>query len=126
MFHALKLMQIQQSTMKRKQPVSFLAIYSLLLIGIVQCDWNDGNVGVDRPGGNFPGMPVPLNTSDDNHVHACAELCQKTTGCVAWAFNQPFCSSSNSTQPPECYLKSSKTSQQLDPCRVSILRAISK
>lgn len=105
------------------QQLTMMALFSvvcylLLVTGIVQCGWDDGNVGVDRPGGDFPGMPVPLNTSDD-HVHACAQLCQKTTGCVAWAFNQPFCSSSNSTQPPECYLKSSVPSQKLDLCRVS-------
>lgn len=79
--------------------------------------WEDGNVGVDRPGADFPDSPITLNTGGPR---ACAKHCQMKANCKAWAFNAEFCSETNFTQPPLCYLKTAVTQQRLDPCKVCV------
>jgi hypothetical protein len=70
--------------------------------------------GVDRPGGDMPGMPLPMNT----YSHwDCYSLCLNTSGCVSWAFDVPLCGSSN--QPPVCWLKSTVTNAVQNDCRIS-------
>lgn len=92
----------------------------ILLLFIAHCvlgKWEDGNAGVDRPGGDLPGMPITLNSTEPS---SCAKLCQMRSKCKSWSFNVDFCSATNSSQPPECYLKSTVTQQHLDPCKVSL------
>lgn len=100
--------------------MTMAVLLHLLLLLFIGCTtvhgaWEDGNKGVDRPGGELPGMPITLN---DSRPQECAKLCQKTDKCKAWSYSQPYCGSRNFTQPPWCYLKGTVTRQRLDPCRV--------
>ena len=81
----------------------------LLMPTRVHAAWSDGHVGVDRPGGDLPNMPVLLpvhanvasigddagnnnnntnnnNSNNNNQTRACFELCEANLACKAWAF----------------------------------------
>ena len=76
--------------------------------------WLDGNVGVDRPGGNLPGMPVLLDRARD-----CGSLCWSHSGCMAWSFSNAGCSDGGSS----CYLKAIVMEQSFNACMVKCLAA---
>lgn len=85
-----------------------------------------GHVGVDRPGGDLPNMPVSM-PSFQAAPEDCAKLCLANTACSAWVFESAgTCRSSplvvqDSGQPAaaKCWLKATLTSQRAHPCRVS-------
>ena len=44
------------------------------------------HAGVDQPGGDLPGTPVPLYGPEGNRTAACFDLCEAMPACKAWAF----------------------------------------
>ena len=93
--------------------LSFLL--ALFAVPLIECAWEDGDSGVDRPNGDLPSMPISLNSSDP--PKQCASLCQSNKECVAWAYCVPNC---GGQKDPSCFLKASITNQALNPCRVSL------
>lgn len=91
----------------------FAGIISLCLFGSCSADWLDGDVGVDRPNGDLPNMPIPFNSTEK--ASDCAKMCVAKDECVAWAYCIPNCGGS---QTASCYLKQNVTSQTANPCRV--------
>jgi hypothetical protein len=69
--------------------------------------------GIDRPGMDFPNMPVQLSSADPN---LCWAMCNNTQGCMAWAYAVPGC---DSYQQPMCWLKNGVPATQPNACRVS-------
>ena len=95
----------------------YSALLVLLITGvadIAEGSWPNGNPGVDRPGGDLPGMPIFLDGMVSS-VAACYELCQSSPRCVAWSINSARCSEE---LIPACYLKAVVTKQALNSCAV--------
>lgn len=90
-----------------------IAIISLYFIGCCNADWLDGDVGVDRPYGDLPNMPIAFNSTQN--ASDCAKMCMSKTDCVAWAYCIPNCGGSEAAS---CYLKQKVMSQTANPCRV--------
>ena len=90
-----------------------LAIVSLHFIGSCSADWLDGDVGVDRPNGDLPNMPISFNSTQK--ATDCAKMCMANSKCVAWAYCVPNCGGSKAAS---CYLKQNLMPQTANPCRV--------
>eukprot|EP01084_Bolivina_argentea_P296920 511453_1 len=69
--------------------------------------------GIDRPGQDMNGYPIELNASDYN---LCWGLCNKTSGCKAWAYGIPGC---DQYSKPMCWLKTGDPTTRDNKCRVS-------
>jgi hypothetical protein len=65
-----------------------------------------GDSGIDRPGNDLPGMPVPTQNAT-----TCEELCNFTPDCAAWVVSS--CGIS------ECWLKNPVPPISPSNCRVS-------
>ena len=89
-------------------------VYILCLLSCVTCSWLNGDDGVDRPGGNLPGMPILSRTQS---ASACAQLCERTPLCLAWAYSKADCGRETS---PHCNLKATVSEQTYNPCIVSL------
>ncbi len=72
-----------------------------------------GQVGTDRPGGDY--ASVPLRSGDPAQ---CAARCERDQRCVAWAFSYPLTESTIAT----CWLKSKVTPRVDAACCVSGVR----
>lgn len=90
-----------------------VTIISLFFIGSCGADWLDGDVGVDRPNGDLPNMPILFNSTQN--AFDCAKMCLANVDCVAWAYCVPNCGGGEAAS---CYLKQNMTSQAANPCRV--------
>ena len=88
-------------------------------IAFCNADWQDGNDGVDRLGGDLPNMPISLKSGPA--PKDCAQLCYSSSQCKAWVFSKPNCSASPG---PQCFLKATVTQQSVNPCRVGYARTI--
>ena len=88
----------------------------VVLSAVCSADWQDGNDGVDRLGGDLTNMPIALKTG--SAPEDCAQLCYSSSQCKAWAFCKPNCGGSTD---PQCYLKANVTQQSLNPCRVRLV-----
>ncbi len=87
-----------------------------LCCSVVSADWLDGNDGVDRYGSDLPDMPIDLKNGSAAPPRDCAEMCNDSPECKAWAFAKPNCGGSSGT--PQCYLKALLPDQVKNPCRV--------
>ena len=97
----------------RKMKLLLVLLFLSVCIAVCKADWQDGNDGVDRLGGDLPNMPISLKTG--SAPKDCAQLCYSSSQCKAWAFCKPNCGGSTG---PQCYLKVNVTQQSLNPCRV--------
>lgn len=69
--------------------------------------------GIDRPGGDMPGSPFTLPSADPD---LCWAACNKTAGCVNWAYAIPNC---DGYPQPTCWLKGTDQPTVSQSCRVS-------
>jgi hypothetical protein len=72
-----------------------------------------GQVGFDRPGGDFASFP--MRSGDPAQ---CAARCERDTRCRAWAFSYPATESINAV----CWLKSRVPPRVVAPCCASGVR----
>ena len=72
-----------------------------------------GQVGYDRPGGDY--LSVPMRSGDPAQ---CAVRCERDARCQAWAFSYPVTESTTAT----CWLKSKVTPRFSASCCVSGVR----
>jgi hypothetical protein len=72
-----------------------------------------GQVGYDRPGGDY--LSVPMRSGDPAQ---CAVRCERDARCQAWAFSYPVTESTTAT----CWLKSKVTPRLAASCCVSGVR----
>jgi hypothetical protein len=97
--------------------VFWLGFPALLLCNVFEGtrgSWLDGDFGVDRPGGDLPGMPVSLDPGQS--ATDCGSLCWSHSHCMAWSFSSAGCSG---TDVSLCSLKARVTEQSYNPCTVS-------
>lgn len=100
--------------LKTKMKVVIIVTVTVLcLIGSSRADWLDGDVGVDRPNGDLPNMPIPFKSNQN--ASDCAKMCMGNVECMAWAYCIPNCGGSEAAS---CYLKQNLTTQAANPCRV--------
>ena len=96
--------------------VFWLGFPALLLCNVFEGtrgSWLDGDFGVDRPGGDLPGMPVSLDPGQS--ATDCGSLCWSHSHCMAWSFSSAGCSG---TDVSLCSLKARVTEQSYNPCTV--------
>jgi hypothetical protein len=87
---------------------------SLLLVALTLIDHPAlGQVGFDRPGGDYASFPL---RSGDPAL--CAARCERDARCRAWAFSYPHTESANAV----CWLKSRVTARVASSCCVSGVR----
>ena len=72
-----------------------------------------GQVGFDRPGGDYASFPV--RSADPAQ---CAARCERDARCRAWGFSYPVTESANAI----CWLKSRVTPRVASPCCASGVR----
>jgi len=89
------------------------SLITLFLASCIRADWLDGDIGVDRPNGDLPNMPIPFEAKQT--AADCAKICMNKTDCLAWAYCTPNC---GRDKQPSCYLKGNVTTQTPNPCRV--------
>jgi hypothetical protein len=94
------------SSMRRRRYFGLLA--ALMLGGPAQ-----GQVGFDRPGGDY--VSFPMRSADPAQ---CAARCDRDARCRAWAFSYPATESANAI----CWLKSRVTARVASPCCASGVR----
>ena len=72
-----------------------------------------GQVGYDRPGGDFASFPMRAGDPAQ-----CAARCERDARCRAWAFSYPATESANAV----CWLKTRVTPRVVSPCCASGVR----
>ena len=87
---------------------------ALAFLSCVCGSWLDGNVGVDRYGGNLPDQNFTMNMTAQ--PKDCALLCRANVKCLAWVYAKPDCGAATH---PLCLQKAvSNNSQSRNPCVV--------
>jgi len=88
----------------------------LALLSCVCGSWLDGNVGVDRYGGNLPDQNFTMNMTA--LPKDCALLCHANAKCLAWVYVKANCGAATN---PLCLQKGvANNSQSWNPCVVSL------
>lgn len=89
---------------------SFWACFAILLLAAAASAPAHGQIGYDRPGGDYAHFPVP-----NGDPAACATRCEREARCRAWSFSYP----SSAHPVAACHLKREIRARVKSGCCVS-------